>query len=208
MKMFVSFKNSRTFATFNAKERYITLFVGAIFAFTANSCIANVQGYQTPFTDCSTDKVSNCSLARTEGDSLSYFLLLTNIFKRKMPKNFENVNAMNNSNCIHTPCSAKTAHTSLLEILPKVEHIGMDLEGKIYNLTQTKNHLSDLFSEAIDKLPESKVKNNLYSILWQIQTIDDCIASCLTADDFYNLDNLIYYSKELLTPKNIELCTK
>ena len=202
MKMFVSFKNSRTFATFNAKERYITLFVGAIFAFTANSCIANVQGYQTPFTDCSTDKVSNCSLARTEGDSLSYFLLLTNIFKRKMPKNFENVNAMNNSNCIDTPCSAKTAHTSLLEILPKVEHIGMDLEGKIYNLTQTKNHLSDLFSEAIDKLPESKVKNNLYSILWQIQTIDDCIASCLTADDFYNLDNLIYYSKELLTPKN------
>ncbi len=202
MKMFVSFKNSRTFATFNAKERYITLFVEAIFAFTANSCIANVQGYQTPFTDCSTDKVSNCSLARTEGDSLSYFLLLTNIFKRKMPKNFENVNAMNSSNCIDTPCSAKTAHTSLLEILPKVEHIGMDLEGKIYNLTLTKNHLSDLFSEAIDKLPESKVKNNLYSILWQIQTIDDCIASCLTADDFYNLDNLIYYSKELLTSKN------
>ena len=208
MKMFVSFKNSRTFATFNAKERYITLFVGAIFAFTAGSCIANVQGYQTPFTDCSTDKVSNCSLARTEGDSLSYFLLLTNIFKRKMPKNFENVNAMNSSNCIDTPCSAKTAHTSLLEILPKVEHIGMDLEGKIYNLTQTKNHLSDLFSEAIDKLPESKVKNNLYSILWQIQTIDDCIAGCLTADDFYNLDNFIFYSKKLLTPKNIEVCTK
>ena len=125
-----------------------------------------------------------------------------------MSNQIKNVSAMNNSNCIDTPCSAKTAHTSLLEILPKVEHIGMDLEGKIYNLTQTKNHLSDLFSEAIDKLPESKVKNNLYSILWQIQTIDDCIASCLTADDFYNLDNLIYYSKELLTPKNIEVCTK
>lgn len=202
MKMFVSFKNSRTFATFNAKERYITLFVGAIFAFTANSCIANVQGYQTPFTDCSTDKVSNCSLARTEGDSLSYFLLLTNIFKRKMPKNFENVNAMNSSNCIDTPCSAKTAHTSLLEILPKVEHIGMDLEGKIYNLTQTKNHLLDLFNEVMDKLPESRVKDSLYSILWQIQTIDDCIAGCLTADDFTNLDNFIFFSKELLTSKN------
>ena len=125
-----------------------------------------------------------------------------------MSNQIKNVSAMNSSNCINTPCSAKTAHTSLLEILPKVEHIGMDLEGKIHNLTQTKNHLSDLFSEAIDKLPESKVKNNLYSILWQIQTIDDCIAGCLTADDFYNLDNLIYYSKKLLTPKSIEVCTK
>lgn len=125
-----------------------------------------------------------------------------------MSNQVKNVSAMNNSNCIDTLSSATSAHTSLLEILPKVEHIGMDLEVKIHNLTQTKNHLSDLFSEAIDKLPESKVKNNLYSILWQIQTIDDCIAGCLTADDFYNLDNLIYYSKKLLTPKSIEVCTK
>ena len=203
MKMFVSFKNSRTFATLFAKQRFNTIIVEAIFAFTANSCIANVQGYQTPFTDCSTIKVSNRCLATTEGDSLSYFLLLTNIFKRKMPNNFENVNAMNSSNCIDTPCSAKTAHTSLLEILPKVEHIGMDLEGKIYNLTQTKNHLLDLFNEVMDKLPESRIKDSLYSILWQIQTIDDCIAGCLTADDFTNLDNFIFYSKELLTSKII-----
>jgi len=118
-----------------------------------------------------------------------------------MSNQIKNVSTMNNSNCKNTPCSATSAQSSLLELLPKVTHIGMELENKIFNLTQTKNHLSNLFSEAIDKLPESKVKNNLYSILWQIQTIDDCIADCMTADDFYNLDNFIYHSKELLTPK-------
>ena len=203
MKMFVSFKNSSTFATFNAKERYITLFVGAFFAFTANSCIANVQGYQTPLTDCSTYKVSNCSLARTEGDSLSYFLLSTNIFKRKMPKNFENVNAMNNSNCIDTPCSATSAQSSLLELLPKVTHIGMELENKIFNLSNTKDLLLDNLNNGLDELPDGRLKDRLYNILWQIQTIDDCIADCMNSDDFYNLDNFIFYSKELLTSKTI-----
>lgn len=207
MKMFVSFKNSRTFAAYFAKVCFSSISVLAFFNVnTATANVANIIGYHNPAV-CYTEKNSKCTLASKGGDSLSYFIT-NKYFHSQMPKYDENVNAMNNSNCIDTPCSAKTAHTSLLEILPKVEHIGMDLEGKIYNLTQTKNHLSDLFSEAIDKLPESKVKNNLYSILWQIQTIDDCIAGCLTADDFYNLYNFIFYSKKLLTPKNIEVCTK
>ena len=118
-----------------------------------------------------------------------------------MSNQVTNVSTMNNSNCKNTPCSATSAQSSLLELLPKVAHIGMELENKIFNLSNTKDLLLDNLNSGLDELPDGVLKDRLYNILWQIQTIDDCIADCMTADDFYNLDNFIYHSKELLTPK-------
>lgn len=201
MKMFVSFKNSRTFAPYFAKVCFSSISVLAFFNVdTATANVANIIGYHNPAV-CYTEKNSKCTLASKGGDSLSYFLT-NKYFHSQMPKYDENVNAMNNSNCINTPCSAISAQSSLLELLPKVAHIGMELENKIFNLSNTKDLLLDNLNSGLDELPEGVLKDRLYNILWQIQTIDDCIADCMTADDFYNLDNFIFYSKELLTPKN------
>ena len=200
MKMFVSFKNSRTFAPYFAKVCFSSISVLAFFNVdTATANVANIIGYHNPAV-CYTEKNSKCTLASKGGDSLSYFLT-NKYFHSQMPKYDENVNAMNNSNCIDTPCSATSAQSSLLELLPKVAHIGMELENKIFNLSNTKDLLLDNLNSGLDELPEGVLKDRLYNILWQIQTIDDCIADCMTADDFYNLDNFIFYSKELLTPK-------
>lgn len=199
--MFVSFKNSRTFAPYFAKVCFSSISVLAFFNVnTATANVANIIGYHNPAV-CYTEKNSKCTLASKGGDSLSYFLT-NKYFHSQMPKYDENVNAMNNSNCINTPCSATSAQSSLLELLPKVAHIGMELENKIFNLSNTKDLLLDNLNSGLDELPEGVLKDRLYNILWQIQTIDDCIADCMTADDFYNLDNFIFYSKELLTPKN------
>lgn len=198
--MFVSFKNSRTFAPYFAKVCFSSISVLAFFNVdTATANVANIIGYHNPAV-CYTEKNSKCTLASKGGDSLSYFLT-NKYFHSQMPKYDENVNAMNNSNCIDTPCSATSAQSSLLELLPKVAHIGMELENKIFNLSNTKDLLLDNLNSGLDELPEGVLKDRLYNILWQIQTIDDCIADCMTADDFYNLDNFIFYSKELLTPK-------
>nr|DAX23877.1 MAG TPA: hypothetical protein [Caudoviricetes sp.] len=201
MKMFVSFKNSRTFAPYFAKVCFSSISVLAFFNVnTATANVANIIGYHNPAV-CYTEKNSKCTLASKGGDSLSYFLT-NKYFHSQMPKYDENVNAMNNSNCINTPCSATSAQSSLLELLPKVAHIGMELENKIFNLSNTKDLLLDNLNSGLDELPDGVLKDRLYNILWQIQTIDDCIADCMTTDDFYNLDNFIFYSKELLTPKN------
>ena len=201
MKMFVSFKNSRTFAPYFAKVCFSSISVLAFFNVnTATANVANIIGYHNPAV-CYTEKNSKCTLASKGGDSLSYFLT-NKYFHSQMPKYDENVNAMNNSNCINTPCSATSAQSSLLELLPKVAHIGMELENKIFNLSNTKDLLLDNLNSGLDELPDGVLKDRLYNILWQIQTIDDCIADCMTSDDFYNLDNFIFYSKELLTPKN------
>lgn len=90
---------------------------------------------------------------------------------------------------------------SLLEILPKVEKIGMDLECKIDNLTKTKSHLFGILSETMEKLPNSKLKDDLQATMFQIMTIDDVLAECMTTDDFFNLDNFIFHTKKLLTQK-------
>nr|WP_314992068.1 hypothetical protein [uncultured Capnocytophaga sp.] len=199
--MFVSFKNSRTFAPYFAKVCFSSISVLAFFNVnTATANVANIIGYHNPAV-CYTEKNSKCTLASKGGDSLSYFLT-NKYFHSQMPKYDENVNAMNNSNCINTPSSATSAQSSLLELLPKVAHIGMELENKIFNLSNTKDLLLDNLNSGLDELPDGVLKDRLYNILWQIQTIDDCIADCMTADDFYNLDNFIFYSKELLTPKN------
>ena len=199
--MFVSFKNSRTFPPYFAKVCFSSISVLAFFNVnTATANVANIIGYHNPAV-CYTEKNSKCTLARKGGDSLSYFLT-NKYFHSQMPKYDENVNAMNNSNCINTPCSATSAQSSLLELLPKVAHIGMELENKIFNLSNTKDLLLDNLNSGLDELPDGVLKDRLYNILWQIQTIDDCIADCMTTDDFYNLDNFIFYSKELLTPKN------
>lgn len=201
MKMFVSFKNSRTFAPYFAKVCFSSISVLAFFNVnTATANVANIIGYHNPAV-CYTEKNSKCTLASKGGDSLSYFIT-NKYFHSQMPKYDENVNAMNNSNCINTPSSATSAQSSLLELLPKVAHIGMELENKIFNLSNTKDLLLDNLNSGLDELPDGVLKDRLYNILWQIQTIDDCIADCMTADDFYNLDNFIFYSKELLTPKN------
>jgi len=201
MKMFVSFKNSRTFAPYFAKVCFSSISVLAFFNVnTATANVANIIGYHNPAV-CYTEKNSKCTLASKGGDSLSYFLT-NKYFHSQMPKYDENVNAMNNSNCINTPCSATSAQSSLLELLPKVAHIGMEVENKIFNLSNTKDLLLDNLNRGLDELPDGVLKDRLYNILWQIQTIDDCIADCMTTDDFYNLDNFIFYSKELLTPKN------
>ena len=201
MKMFDSFKNSRTFAPYFAKVCFSSISVLAFFNVnTATANVANIIGYHNPAV-CYTEKNSKCTLASKGGDSLSYFLT-NKYFHSQMPKYDENVNAMNNSNCINTPCSATSAQSSLLELLPKVAHIGMELENKIFNLSNTKDLLLDNLNSGLDELPDGVLKDRLYNILWQIQTIDDCIADCMTTDDFYNLDNFIFYSKELLTPKN------
>lgn len=201
MKMFVSFKNSRTFAPYFAKVCFSSISVLAFFNVnTATANVANIIGYHNPAV-CYTEKNSKCTLASKGGDSLSYFIT-NKYFHSQMPKYDENVNAMNNSNCIDTPCSATSAQSSLLELLPKVAHIGMELENKIFNLSNTKDLLLDNLNSELDELPDGALKDRLYNILWQIQTIDDCIADCMTTDDFYNLDNFIFYSKELLTPKN------
>lgn len=118
-----------------------------------------------------------------------------------MSNQVTNVSTMNNSNCKNTPCSATSAQSSLLELLPKVAHIGMELENKIFNLSNTKCLLLDNLSRIIEELPEGVLKDRLYNTFWQIRTIDSCIADCITYEDFYNLDNFIYHSKELLTPK-------
>ena len=201
MKMFVSFKNSRTFAPYFAKVCFSSISVLAFFNVnTATANVANIIGYHNPAV-CYTEKNSKCTLASKGGDSLSYFLT-NKYFHSQMPKYDENVNAMNNSNCINTPSSATSAQSSLLELLPKVAHIGMEVENKIFNLSNTKDLLLDNLNRGLDELPDGVLKDRLYNILWQIQTIDDCIADCMTTDDFYNLDNFIFYSKELLTPKN------
>ena len=201
MKMFVSFKNSRTFAPYFAKVCFSSISVLAFFNVnTATANVANIIGYHNPAV-CYTEKNSKCTLASKGGDSLSYFLT-NKYFHSQMPKYDENVNAMNNSNCIDTHCRATSAQSSLLELLPKVAHIGMELENKIFNLSNTKDLLLDNLNSGLDELPDGRLKDRLYNILWQIQTIDDCIADCMTSDDFYNLDNFIFYSKELLTPKN------
>mgnify|MGYP000876216749 FL=1 len=202
MKMFVSFKNSRTFAPYFAKVCFSSISVLAFFNVnTATANVVNIIGYHNPAV-CYTEKNSKCTLASKGGDSLSYFIT-NKYFHSQMPKYDENVNAMNNSNCIDTPCSATSAQSSLLELLPKVAHIGMELENKIFNLSNTKDLLLDNLNSGLDELPDGALKDRLYNILWQIQTIDDCIADCMTADDFYNLDNFIFYSKKLLTPKTI-----
>ena len=199
--MFVSFKNSRTFAPYFAKVCFSSISVLAFFNVnTATANVVNIIGYHNPAV-CYTEKNSKCTLASKGGDSLSYFIT-NKYFHSQMPKYNENVNAMNNSNCIDTPCSATSAQSSLLELLPKVAHIGMELENKIFNLSNTKDLLLDNLNSGLDELPDGVLKDRLYNILWQIQTIDDCIADCMTSDDFYNLDNFIFYSKELLTPKN------
>lgn len=202
MKMFVSFKNSRTFAPYFAKVCFSSISVLAFFNVnTATANVVNIIGYHNPAV-CYTEKNSKCTLASKGGDSLSYFIT-NKYFHSQMPKYNENVNAMNNSNCIDTPCSATSAQSSLLELLPKVAHIGMELENKIFNLSNTKDLLLDNLNSGLDELPDGVLKDRLYNILWQIQTIDDCIADCMTSDDFYNLDNFIFHSKELLTPKTI-----
>ena len=118
-----------------------------------------------------------------------------------MSLQLNNVSTVNNSTCKNTLSSAITAQSSLLELLPKVAHIGMELENKIFNLSNTKCLLLDNLSCMIEEVPDGVLKNRLYNTLWQIQTIDSCIADCITCEDFYNLDNFIYHSKELLTPK-------
>lgn len=115
----------------------------------------------------------------------------------------KNVSTMNNSNCKNTPSGATTAHQSLLEILPKVEKIGMELECKIHNLQATKSHLFDLLSEKMENVQEEELKLSLLSIIWQITTLDECLQSCITNDDFYNLDNFIFHAKQLLTQKTL-----
>lgn len=203
MKMFVSFKNSRTFAPTQTKSFNATLSVLATFnGNTATTdVVANDIGYQFPAV-CYAVKFAN-TLGRVERDSLFSFLKLTFNFCSQMTKSTKIAVLTNNSNKDYTPCSATSAQSSLLELLPKVAHIGMELENKIFNLSNTKDLLLDNLNSGLDELPDGVLKDRLYNILWQIQTIDDCIADCMTADDFYNLDNFIFYSKELLTSKTI-----
>ena len=198
MKMFVSFKNSRTFATsYNIARSGKTASNDSGFFISVCECI----GYNTPSLMLNgTTAPCEC---RTEGKVMPFFYSITNKrFHSVMSYTEKNVNAMNNSNCIDTPCSATSAQSSLLELLPKVAHIGMEVENKIFNLSNTKDLLLDNLNSGLDELPDGVLKDRLYNILWQIQTIDDCIADCMTSDDFYNLDKFIFYSKELLTPKN------
>lgn len=201
-KMFAVSKNNGMFAMLFAKQhRTNSLIVGAFFyANTVSADAGNIQGYQTPFTDCTASKCCDCCLATTEGDSLSCIQLI-NSFIRNMPNNNEITERVNKSNSIRTLSSAKTA-SSISEILPKIQKINLDLEGRIDCLTKTKNHLFSALLETMESLPDGKVKDSLYSYIWQIHTIDGCLAECITSDDLYNLDSLIHYTKELLILKN------
>lgn len=131
--MIVNSKNSSMFATFNAKERNADNVVNGIFyAVALHIVLANIQGYQTPLYGLPYSNVSKCSLARTEGDSLSYFLYSTNNFIRKMPKNNGITNFVNNSNDLCTYSSTITApigfkiqtqqSQSFTNILPAEKH--------------------------------------------------------------------------------------
>ena len=84
--------------------------------------------------------------------------------------------------------------STILELLPQVQHIGTELECKMY----TKNHLIGMLSEAIEKLPNEQ-QHNLSNLLWQIVTIDGVLSECITPKDFCNLEDFIYYTKELVT---------
>ena len=103
----------------------------------------------------------------------------------------------NNSNDVH-----REVAVSILELLPKVEHIGLELETKVSNLNSTKKHLFNLLSEAIGKLPDEH-QMDLYPFVWQLMTIDGVLSECITPRDFCNLEDFIYYAKELLTLSNI-----
>ena len=89
--MFVSFKNSRTFAPYFAKVCFSSISVLAFFNVnTATANVANIIGYHNPAV-CYTEKNSKCTLASKGGDSLSYFLT-NKYFHSQMPKYDENVN--------------------------------------------------------------------------------------------------------------------
>ena len=103
----------------------------------------------------------------------------------------------NVSNEVHSEAAA-----SILELLPKVEHIGSELETKVSNLNSTKKHLFDLLSQAIGKLPDEH-QMDLLPFIWQLMTIDDVLSECITPKDFCNLEDFFYYAKELLTLSNI-----
>lgn len=146
MKMFVSLKNSSMFAVSFAK-RYVknTLIVGAFFyANTVSADAENIQGYQTPFTDCYTTKYCDCLLAKTEGDSLSYFQL-TNNFIRKMPKDNGITERVNNSNSIRTPRSATTAP------------IGFKTQNQVNQLSNSRGKL-----HKVTQLDEEPIVSNMY----------------------------------------------
>lgn len=124
-----------------------------------------------------------------------------------MSNRLNNVSAMNNSTCKNTPniaTNVKIDETKqiLSTLLPKVEKIGVDLECKIDNLNRTKINLFGLLCRKLEKLSEGSLKNDLYSLIFQIQTIDDCLQECMTSDDFFNLDSFIYETKQLLTQKS------
>lgn len=88
-----------------AKQQYSS---SKVFFYALNSAKAvNILGYQTPLTDYLALQ-SDCCLATTEGDSLSYFNLFTNNFIRKMPNNNEVRTSVNNSNAHSTPNGATT----------------------------------------------------------------------------------------------------
>lgn len=105
-KKFANTKKNTIFAKVLAKEQCILM--SKVFFYASNSAKAeNIIGYQTPLTDCLAQQ-SSCSLARTEGDSLSCFKLFSNNFIRKMPKNNEIESNVNNSSVRSTPNGAKT----------------------------------------------------------------------------------------------------
>ena len=114
-----------------------------------------------------------------------------------MSKNQTTAPIANVSNEVHSEAAA-----SILELLPKVERIGSELETKVYNLNSTKKHLFDLLSQAIGKLPDEH-QMDLLPFIWQLMTIDDVLSECITPKDFCNLEDFFYYAKELLTLSNI-----
>ena len=198
-KMFAVSKNNGMFASFIAKnDNQINAGDSIFYVNTVSADAENIQGYQIPLSYCTAKSV--IVLGGTGGDSLSY-IQLTNNFRSTMPRTTKITERVNKSNSICTLSSAKTA-SSISEILPKVEKINLDLEGRIDCLTKTKNHLFSALLETMESLPDGKVKDSLYSYIWQIHTIDGCLAECITSDDLYNLDSLIHYTKELLTLKN------
>lgn len=170
--MFVNLKNSSMFASFNAKERNADNVVNGIFyAVVLHIVLANIQGYQTPLYGLPYSNVSKCSLARTGGDSLSYFLLLTNNFIRKMPKNNEITNFVNNSSDV---CTLRSTRTAPIGFKPQTQQ-----SQQFTNIPPVKKHekyvsFADVLAELESRFTvEMNAKNKAYDFFLQMGLLDE-----------------------------------
>ncbi len=183
----------------NAKRQKNIFVVGAFFYAYTSAFAVNIQGYQTPLTDCYTTKYCDCLLAKTESDSLFYFNKFN--FIRKMPKDNEVMNIGNNSTYTCTPNSATTVTLSqeFLADFEKVKKYDEDYGLVVNNLFDVvKNQFNTLYERMEEAELTQKQKDYFYPFIWQTEDLLRVINEKVSTDTFIEIENCVYELKKCL----------